>query len=146
MKYFFFLTAVVLFLSSCGDAGSGNYKKEFKSKTVAGPDDSTFIEWIDPTVQDLGEAKRGPIMKITYAFENTGDKPLIIDSVSAGCGCTLFDIPEEPIAPGKKGKIVVRYDSKDQSLNTVNVRHVDIKANTKPLAYTQLTFTVKLRE
>lgn len=144
--FLFLLAFGALLFTGCGEGSAGDYKKEYKSKTVAGPDDSTFIEWTDPITQDLGEAKKGPILKITYAFENVGDKPLIIDSVAAGCGCTLFDLPEKPVAPGKKGEITVRYDTRDQSVNTINMRTVDVIANTRPQANTRLTFTVRLRE
>ena len=126
-------------------APTPEFKREFKNKIIAGPNDSTTIEWLDPVFQNLGVAKRGPGMDITYNFKNTGDKPLIIDSVDAGCGCTLFDVPAEPIAPGAKGKIRVRYETDMQGLS-INIKHVDIIANTRPQPFMRLGFQVKLVE
>ncbi|WP_010254488.1 DUF1573 domain-containing protein [Myroides injenensis] len=46
----------------------------------------------------------------TFEFTNTGDEPLIITDVRSSCGCTVPSKPTEPILPGQKGKIDVRYN------------------------------------
>jgi LEA14-like dessication related protein len=46
----------------------------------------------------------------TFEFTNTGDAPLIITNVQSTCGCTVPSKPTEPIAPGKTGKIDVKYN------------------------------------
>jgi len=46
----------------------------------------------------------------TFEFKNTGDQPLIITNVQSTCGCTVPSKPKEPIAPGKIGKIDVKYN------------------------------------
>lgn len=45
-----------------------------------------------------------------FEFVNTGDAPLIISNVQSSCGCTVPSKPTEPIAPGKTGKIEVKYN------------------------------------
>ncbi len=45
-----------------------------------------------------------------FEFTNTGDEPLIITNVQSSCGCTVPSKPTEPIAPGKTGKIEVKYN------------------------------------
>lgn len=45
-----------------------------------------------------------------FEFTNTGDAPLIIKEVKSTCGCTVPSWPKEPIAPGKSGKIEVKYN------------------------------------
>lgn len=45
-----------------------------------------------------------------FEFTNTGDAPLIISNVQSSCGCTVPSKPTEPIAPGKTGKIEVKYN------------------------------------
>jgi hypothetical protein len=47
-----------------------------------------------------------------FEFKNTGKTPLLIQNVQASCGCTTPSKPEEPIQPGKKGEIKVKYDTK----------------------------------
>ena len=46
-----------------------------------------------------------------FEFKNTGNSPLIIQRVSASCGCTTPKYTKEPILPGKTGKIDVRYST-----------------------------------
>ena len=45
-----------------------------------------------------------------FEFKNTGDAPLIITEVLSTCGCTVPTKPNEPIMPGKTGKIEVKYN------------------------------------
>ena len=45
-----------------------------------------------------------------FEFTNTGNAPLIINNVQSSCGCTVPSKPTEPIAPGKTGKIEVKYN------------------------------------
>ncbi|MGI6073353.1 MAG: DUF1573 domain-containing protein [Fermentimonas sp.] len=46
-----------------------------------------------------------------FEFTNTGDSPLIIQRVSASCGCTTPSYTREPILPGKKGAISAKYST-----------------------------------
>lgn len=47
-----------------------------------------------------------------FEFTNTGKAPLIIDNVVPSCGCTVVDWPKKPIEPGKKAKLIVRYNTR----------------------------------
>ncbi len=47
-----------------------------------------------------------------FVFKNTGKVPLIITKVSSSCGCTTPDWDKEPVKPHKKGKVVVKFDTK----------------------------------
>lgn len=44
-----------------------------------------------------------------FVFTNNGSRPLIITNTTGSCGCTVPTTPKEPIAPGAKGKIGVKY-------------------------------------
>jgi hypothetical protein len=44
-----------------------------------------------------------------FVFINNGNKPLIITNTQGSCGCTVPTTPKEPIAPGAKGVIGVKY-------------------------------------
>lgn len=44
-------------------------------------------------------------------FTNTDNAPLLIHNVNSSCGCLVPYAPREPIAPGKKDKIGMRYDT-----------------------------------
>lgn len=60
---------------------------------------------------DFGTIKEGPVASFDFVFTNVGKEPLIIQSCSASCGCTTPDWSKEPIAPGKTGKITVKYNT-----------------------------------
>ena len=51
--------------------------------------------------------------KVTYefVFTNIGDVPLVLNKVTASCGCTTPSWTKEPIAAGKSGKIEVTYSA-----------------------------------
>jgi len=63
------------------------------------------------TVHDFGTLDEGPQATHFFEFTNAGKEPLIIQSVTASCGCTTPDWPKQPILPGKKGKIKVMYNT-----------------------------------
>ncbi|SDC00160.1 DUF1573 domain-containing protein [Niabella drilacis] len=44
-------------------------------------------------------------------FTNISKKPVIVESVLVGCGCTVAEKPSAPVMPGKVGKIKVGYDA-----------------------------------
>jgi hypothetical protein len=44
-----------------------------------------------------------------FEFTNNGNKALIITNTQGSCGCTVPTTPKEPIAPGARGIIGVRY-------------------------------------
>lgn len=50
--------------------------------------------------------------KATHVFEftNTGNAPLIIQRVTASCGCTTPEWTNTPVEPGKKGTVTVAYN------------------------------------
>lgn len=66
----------------------------------------------DKVRHDFGAIKAADgRVSATYHFVNTGTEPLvIIDVTNGGCGCTKPEYPKQPIAPGKGGDIVIRFD------------------------------------
>ena len=60
---------------------------------------------------DYGNIKYGGEPYCTFEFKNTGDQPLIISGAKGSCGCTVPEYSKEPVAPGAKGSISVKYDT-----------------------------------
>lgn len=56
-----------------------------------------------------------------FTFTNNGNKPLIITNTQGSCGCTVPTTPKEPIAPGAKGTIGVKYDTNREGAFTKTV-------------------------
>jgi hypothetical protein len=63
-------------------------------------------------VHDYGNIKYDGDPYCSFEFKNTGNEPLIISNAKGSCGCTVPEWPKEPIAPGAKGAIRVKYDTK----------------------------------
>ena len=60
---------------------------------------------------DYGNIAYNSDGKREFVFTNNGNKPLIITNAQSTCGCTIPNYPREPIAPGAKGVIGVKYDT-----------------------------------
>ena len=59
----------------------------------------------------MESSKRKPEGRHLILFvTNTGDQPLIIQRVTASCGCTTPEWTKQPIPPGGKGKVTAIYD------------------------------------
>lgn len=120
MKYtFLFILSAVVFACNVIDKKDTNNQQAGNAVPTEGQAAlsdsarSTTIEWLDPVVQDLGNIQKGQVAEITWKFKNTGDKPLYITNVRAGCGCTTPDVPKEPIAPGAESMIKAKFNSEN---------------------------------
>jgi Protein of unknown function (DUF1573) len=60
---------------------------------------------------DYGTINKNAEGKREFVFTNNGTKPLIITTAQGSCGCTVPTTPKDPIAPGAKGVIGVKYDT-----------------------------------
>lgn len=65
----------------------------------------------EPDLYDFGDITEGKSVVHEFTFTNAGTQPLIITDAMASCGCTTPIWPNEPVMPGKKGKIIVTYHS-----------------------------------
>lgn len=61
---------------------------------------------------DLGIVEPDSIGVGEFRYSNAGNKPLVITDVFTTCGCTRLDMDTEPLPPGGKGVINVRFISK----------------------------------
>ena len=75
--------------------------------------ETTSVQWLDSTYQDLGTVKEGPQVDIEFKFKNTGDKNLIIENVTASCGCTIVEKPQQPFSPGETGSIKAKFTTQN---------------------------------
>lgn len=65
----------------------------------------------DKTTHDFGtfEVKAGP-QTYEFQFTNKGAAPIIINNVTASCGCTTPGWTKEPIPPGGRGFVKATYN------------------------------------
>lgn len=88
--------------------------------------------YFENTTHDYGNIEYGSDGLCEFAFKNTGKEPLLLTNVKASCGCTTPTWPKEPIKKGKKGTIVVKYNTKIIGAFTKTIR-VYSNAKTSPV-------------
>lgn len=77
-----------------------------KKKPAEGTPEIKFNEM----VWDFGTIDNDRPTIHDFEFTNDGTGNLVILDATAECGCTRPEIPEKPVAPGKKGKIKVSFN------------------------------------
>lgn len=119
MKKFFslFVALFIVFSLSAQDNGA-NAKS---SKKVKEP-----VITFDKIVHDYGNVEKGGNGECEFVFKNTGKAELILTNVRSSCGCTVPEWPKEPIQPGKKGVIKVKYNT--QRVGQIN-KSVTVESN-----------------
>lgn len=60
---------------------------------------------------DFGKVKQGVPAIYYFEITNISDKPIVVESASASCGCTVPEKPTQPIMPGKTDKLKVVYSA-----------------------------------
>ena len=85
--------------------------KTTKTATPALPKvEGAGMVFVSETI-DYGTVAANSDGKREFVFTNNGNKPLIITNATGSCGCTVPTYSKEPIAPGAKGVIGVKYDT-----------------------------------
>lgn len=125
---------VILLLSSCKidkDGGSKS-KNEFADKLpkIAFEKDANGF--------DFGDLTEGQVVEHTFRFKNVGEFPLILNNVTASCGCTIPEWPREPIGPDESNTIKVRFNTKGK--RGPQAKSIMVYANTDP-AFAEIRFT-----
>ncbi len=63
------------------------------------------------TVYNFGKIKQGVPVTHEFQFTNISDKPIVVESATASCGCTTPSWPQAPIAKGKADKIKAGFNA-----------------------------------
>lgn len=106
------------------------YQKEEEKRIEEEKKHSTTLQF-DRLRHDFGNVKPESENTCRFKVTNTGKNPLIIENVSASCGCTTPHKPEQPIPPGKSDYIEVGFHPKPGQLNEI-IKTVTVVANTTP--------------
>lgn len=154
MKITYFFISILL-LASCGSENSSKKEGKLVSTVVANDENEAELKKelsevekeekerleneasnitsmsFDKMEHDFGKVKADTDNKTVFYVTNTGKKPLIIEGVSASCGCTTPTKPEQAIQPGKRDKIEVVFHPKPGQLKE-QIKTVTVTANTDP--------------
>ncbi len=98
-----------LFLAACMGVLALIGSAQDNAKPVGGT--GPMIQ-VDKDVHDYGTIAQGANGECTFIVTNVGDAPLILTNCKGSCGCTVPKCDTEPIKPGGKTVVTVRYDTK----------------------------------
>ena len=73
------------------------------------------------TTHSFGKIKQHVPASTEFSFVNKGNKPLIVETATAECGCTTPEYPKTPIQKGKTGVIKVTYNAENPGKFTKRV-------------------------
>lgn len=104
------------------------------------PGNCTSIRWVDGTYKELDSVSAGKTVEVSWKFENSGSKPLIIANVTTSCNCTVVDKPKDKILPGKKGIIKAKFNT--NSLQGWHRKDVYVLVNNKSNLIQTLSFAI----
>ncbi|TWF37434.1 uncharacterized protein DUF1573 [Chitinophaga polysaccharea] len=70
----------------------------------------TKVKFAKETV-DFGKTDFNKPVTADFEFTNISKEPVLIEAARASCGCTTPKWTQEPILPGKKGKVTATYSA-----------------------------------
>jgi hypothetical protein len=114
MKKIVTLSMAFLAFTFCSAQETAKIKKTVKkatttsTKATATKTEGAGMVFDSETI-DYGTIAHNADGNRKFEFTNNGSKPLIITNTTGSCGCTVPTAPKEPIAPGAKGSIGVKY-------------------------------------
>lgn len=114
MKKILFVAVLAVFGMTAANAQTKKAaKKETAKKEAPAKAETPKIEGAGMVFEnetiDYGTIPHNADGKREFVFTNNGTKPLIITNATGSCGCTVPTYPKEPIAPGAKAVIGVKY-------------------------------------
>ncbi|HVG11460.1 MAG TPA: DUF1573 domain-containing protein [Flavisolibacter sp.] len=66
---------------------------------------------VNSETHDFGKIKQGVPVTTDFVLNNISGQPLIIENVTAGCGCTTPEWSKEPVLAGGSTKIKVGFNA-----------------------------------
>ena len=72
-------------------------------------------------VYNFGKIKQGTPVTTVFEILNISERPLVIESATAGCGCTTPEYAKEPVAPKTATKLKVGYNAANMGAFTKEV-------------------------
>lgn len=105
--------------------------------------------FVEPTVFDFGQVGTGQVYTAVYAVENRGRAPLEVRLLKANCMCTVAEMCQNPILPGRQSQVKARIKAPDAeapfgselAIETNDPRHPQINLQMRGTAASVLSIT-----
>jgi hypothetical protein len=141
MKQIFVLALAAISFASCQNASKTNTAETGTEAAVPASPQAAVMRFENGNY-DFGKISQGEKVYYSYKFKNVGKSPLIILNATATCGCTVPEVPKEPIKPGAEGEIKVVFDSNGKS--GMQDKVITVTSNAHPnIASLHLTGEIK---
>jgi hypothetical protein len=135
MKQVYIVITLLAFFMSCKNAGDSHAERKNANEMHQ---KGAPVMKFENVYHDFGNLKQGEKVAYTFTFKNTGNAELIIQDAVPGCGCTVPEYDEKPIAPGEEGSVEIIFDTQGYLGN--QYKTVILKTNTP---YGEKTLTIK---
>ncbi len=109
MKHLIYIVAAMLMVAACTSAPQGNQTAEQQQSTDSIVKKGSFK--FDTTVFNFGNILEGEQVSTEFVYTNVGDADIIISKIETSCGCTVPEYDKDPVKPGERGSVRVRFDS-----------------------------------
>jgi len=135
-KTFFTLFFAASLLISCGQTRNNSGQN-----ANSAADTAKAVIAFNEYEHNFGKVKEGEKVSYTFSFENNGAGNLVILSALTTCGCTVPKYDKKPIAPGKGGKLEVRFDTSGR--DGMQTKTITVNSNaTVPMVILKITADV----
>lgn len=91
--------------------GFYGFSQDSKAENVQTNETKATIEF-NKTQHSYGEIEYLSDGTCTFEFTNTGKEPIVVTNVRSSCGCTVPQWTKDPVKPGEKGEITVKYNTR----------------------------------
>lgn len=102
-----FPVLILLITISCGKNQKSSNNEAHSLVADTGKAVITFTEY----EHNFGRVESGEKVACFFSYENAGTGNLVINSVSASCGCTVPKYNKKPLAPGENGTLEVVFNT-----------------------------------
>lgn len=112
-RHLIYIVAAMLMVAACTSAPQGSQTAEQQQSADSIVKKGSFK--FDTTVFDFGNILEGEQVSTEFVYTNVGDADIIISKIETSCGCTVPEYGKDPVKPGDRGSIRVRFDSNGKS-------------------------------
>ncbi len=138
MKYRIIPLVLVLILVgvSCGNRNQKGLRTDGQASDT-GKASITFTSY----EHDFGKVSQGEKVSTIFTFTNTGTSPLVINSATTSCGCTVSKYDRKPIIPGGTGNMEVVFNTEGR--NGLQTKTITVNSNARqPVVLLRITAEV----
>lgn len=124
---------VVVIIFGCSNEANNTTGKESSLNNGSGKE--SVIEF-ETAVNDLGTIREGEQVAAWFTYKNRGSRPLVIQDIKAGCGCTVPQWNDQPLGAGESEMIKIIFNSAGKKgVQNIRISVLSNARNPKEIVY-----------